>query len=166
MRVPSFWHFAGFTYRGRRKTVNLDVEVVDAPLDYNLLLGRSWSYAMTVVISSVFHIIMFPHKGKIVKIDQLTYFTSDPATIDSIQHVGKLTVPYQDIGVGLLKDFGLLGTFSFPTPYMSPPIANIHMITSSTTSFDDPWIVPSDSMLDSFHGAMPLSPFETAYQEV
>ena len=42
------------------KTVNLDVEVVDAPLDYNLLLGRSWSYAMTAVVSSIFLIIMFP----------------------------------------------------------------------------------------------------------
>ena len=31
------------------KIVNLNVEVVDAPLDYNLLLGHSWSYAMTVV---------------------------------------------------------------------------------------------------------------------
>ena len=27
------------------KTVSLDVEVVDAPLDYNLLLGQSWSYS-------------------------------------------------------------------------------------------------------------------------
>jgi hypothetical protein len=31
------------------KTITVDVEVVDAPLDYNLLLGRSWFYAMTVV---------------------------------------------------------------------------------------------------------------------
>jgi hypothetical protein len=36
------------------KTVTVDVEVVDAPLNYNLLLGRSWFYAMTVVASSVF----------------------------------------------------------------------------------------------------------------
>ena len=43
------------------KTVNLDVEVVDAPLDYNLLLGCSWSYAMTDIVSSVFRLIKFPH---------------------------------------------------------------------------------------------------------
>jgi hypothetical protein len=36
------------------KIVTIDVEVVDASLDYNLLLGRSWFYAMTVVSSSVF----------------------------------------------------------------------------------------------------------------
>ena len=44
------------------KMVNLDVEVFDAPLDYNLLLGRRWSDAMTTVVSSIFHLIMFPHK--------------------------------------------------------------------------------------------------------
>ena len=36
------------------KIVNLDVEVVDAPLYYNLLLCRSWTYAMTAVVSSFF----------------------------------------------------------------------------------------------------------------
>ena len=36
------------------KTVSIQVEVVDAPLDYNLLLGRNWFYAMTVVTSTVF----------------------------------------------------------------------------------------------------------------
>ena len=36
------------------KTVSIQVEVVDAPLDYNLLLGRNWFYAMTIVASTVF----------------------------------------------------------------------------------------------------------------
>jgi hypothetical protein len=36
------------------KTVTVDVEAVNAPLDYNLLLGRSWFYVMTVIASSVF----------------------------------------------------------------------------------------------------------------
>ena len=34
------------------KTMNVEVEVVDAPIDYNLLLGRSWTYAMEAVPSS------------------------------------------------------------------------------------------------------------------
>ena len=36
------------------KIVSIQVEVVDAPLDYNLLLGRNWVYAMTTVTSTVF----------------------------------------------------------------------------------------------------------------
>ena len=92
------------------------MEVVDAPLDYNLLLGRSWSYAMTAVVSSVFRLIKFPYQGNIVTIDQLTYFSSDPASTETIQHIGKVPIPYKDVGVGLIKDFCLLGTFSFPPP--------------------------------------------------
>ena len=51
------------------KTVNLDMEVVDDPIDYNLLLGCSWSYAMIAIISSVFQLILFPLDGKIVTVD-------------------------------------------------------------------------------------------------
>ena len=51
------------------KTVSIDMEVVDAPLDYNLLLGHSWFYAMIVVTSLVFHTLQFPHQGKIGTID-------------------------------------------------------------------------------------------------
>ena len=36
------------------KTMNVEVEVVDTPIDYNLLLGRSWTYAMEVFPSSYF----------------------------------------------------------------------------------------------------------------
>ena len=36
------------------KTVAIEVEVVDAPLDYNLLLGRNWMYSMQAIASSLF----------------------------------------------------------------------------------------------------------------
>jgi hypothetical protein len=36
------------------KTMCVEVEVVDAPLDYNLLLGRSWTYAMQAMVAIVF----------------------------------------------------------------------------------------------------------------
>jgi hypothetical protein len=51
------------------KTILIDIEVIDAPLDYNILFGRSYMYAMKAVASSVFQTIMFPHNGKIVTID-------------------------------------------------------------------------------------------------
>jgi hypothetical protein len=55
------------------KTVCVEVEVVDAPLNYNLLLGRSWTYAMQVVVATVFQVLLFPHEGQIVTIDQLSF---------------------------------------------------------------------------------------------
>ena len=36
------------------KIVTIEVEVVNASLDYNLLLGRSWFYPMRAVASTVY----------------------------------------------------------------------------------------------------------------
>jgi hypothetical protein len=46
------------------KMVEVDVEVVDVPLDYNLLLGCNWTYAMTVIISSSFTLFVFLMMGR------------------------------------------------------------------------------------------------------
>ena len=48
------------------KTIAIEVEVVDAPLDYNILLGRNWMYSMQAIASSLFRVICFPFNGKIV----------------------------------------------------------------------------------------------------
>jgi hypothetical protein len=37
----------------RGKTILIDIEVIDAPLDYNILFGRSYMYSMNVVASSM-----------------------------------------------------------------------------------------------------------------
>jgi hypothetical protein len=62
------------------KTVEVEVEVVDAPLDYNLLLGRNWTYAMIVVVLFIFCTLCFPHEGKIVAINQLSFAYPSPNT--------------------------------------------------------------------------------------
>ena len=59
------------------KTISIDIEVIGATLDYNLLLRHSWFYAMTAVASSIFRVIEIPHLGKIVTIDQLDFCTPD-----------------------------------------------------------------------------------------
>jgi len=51
------------------KTVHIDIEVIDALLDYNILLGRSYTYAMSAIVFTVFCKMCFPHEGKIVTID-------------------------------------------------------------------------------------------------
>lgn len=98
------------------KIVAIDIEVFDAQLDCNPFLGQSLTYAMVVVVSSYLRIIMFLHKGRIVKMDQSSYYTSDTNSSNSIPFVGKLATPYEEVGVGLLKDSSLMGTFTFPPP--------------------------------------------------
>ena len=42
------------------KMVLINLEVLDAQLDYNILLGRSYMYSMSAIASSVFRTMMFP----------------------------------------------------------------------------------------------------------
>jgi hypothetical protein len=107
--VPSFPVQLG------ENTVCVEVEVVDAFLNYNLLLGRSWTYAMQVVVATVFWILLFPHEGWITTIDQLSFSRPDPS-------LGASAVPMIDnpqpsvvnVGVGLFPSF--MGTFDYPPP--------------------------------------------------
>jgi hypothetical protein len=45
------------------KTVFIDVMVVQDPLDFSLLLGRDYVYAMKAIVSTLFCVISFPHDG-------------------------------------------------------------------------------------------------------
>jgi hypothetical protein len=62
------------------KTFNVEVEVFDTPLDYNLLLGCSWIDSMHAVLSTLFCVVRFPHQGKVVIVDQFSFFHSDART--------------------------------------------------------------------------------------
>jgi hypothetical protein len=158
------------------KTVCIEVEVVDVPLDYNLLLGRSWTYAMQAVVATDFWVLLFPHEGWIVTINQLYFSRPDPA-------LGASTVPMIDnpqpgfinVGFGLCPS--LMGTFDYPPPHGDIKfISNHHKVeifqvsSFHTTYFEDPWILPSPStMMDETRHpgmSMPLSAAEVAYSLV
>jgi hypothetical protein len=112
------------------RSITVDVEVVDAPLDYNLLLGISWFYAINFIASSMFRFVQFPHQGKIVTVDQLDFCMTDAyaPTTNNIPFLGDHTITYESIGVGLLKYSSLIGTFTTPLPSNTQHIATIDMI--------------------------------------
>jgi hypothetical protein len=64
------------------KTVFIDVMVVQDPLDFALLLGRDYVYAMKAIVSTLFCVISFPHDGRVVIVDQLSFI--DPDWISSL----------------------------------------------------------------------------------
>ena len=74
------------------KTICIDVMVVQGPLDFNMLLGCDYVYAMKAVVSTLFRFMHFPHDGKIVTIDQLSFVTHDHRMIPSNQTA--LNVPH------------------------------------------------------------------------
>jgi hypothetical protein len=59
------------------KIVFIDVMVVQDPLDFALLLGRDYVYAMKAIVSTLFRVISFPHNGRMVAIDQLSFIGPD-----------------------------------------------------------------------------------------
>jgi hypothetical protein len=151
--------------------LSLLIEVVDAILDYNLLIGRSSFYAMTVVASSIFRCVQFPHQGKIVTIDQLDFCTTDaraPAT-NNIPFLGDHKIMYERVGVGLLKDSSLMGTFPTPLPLTTHHISTVDMISTvayQSLESSDPWIVPSPLEFDALGDTVPFSPAETSYVSI
>jgi hypothetical protein len=151
------------------KMVNVEVEVFDAPLDYNLLLGRSWIDSMRAVVSTLFCIVCFPHQGKVVTVDQLAFFNSDTRT-NNVPFIAKTPPGYENVGVGLLKDSTLMGTFPIPPPDVPPPlVASINMISTSvheTPMSSDPWIVPTPGDYLHYDDQMPLSLVESTYQAI
>jgi hypothetical protein len=151
------------------KTVQVEVEVLDAPLDYNLLLGRRWIDSMCAVVSTLFHVVHFPHQGKVITIDQLAFFNSD-MHIGNISFIAKTPPGYNNIGVGLLKDSSLMGTFPIPPPDV--PHSSVTSINIISTSIHrnpvshDPWMVldPYDHL--RYGDVMPLSPVKSSYQVI
>jgi hypothetical protein len=75
------------------KTVFIDVMVVRDPLDFSLLLGRDYVYAMKALVSTLFHVISFPHDGRIVTIDQLSFIGPDWVTSLSGSYMQTVSPP-------------------------------------------------------------------------
>jgi hypothetical protein len=131
---------------------------------------------MQAVVAIVFQVLLFPHGGRIVTIDQLSFSRPD---LD----LGASTVPMIDnpqasvinVGVGLCPS--LMGTFNYPPPHGDVKFISTHykaeifqVSSFRTTYFEDPWILPSPSatMDETGHSgmSMPLSVTEVAYSLV
>ena len=51
------------------KTVLVDFMVIEDPLDFNMLLGCDYVYAMKVVVSTLFRVMHFPRNESIVTVN-------------------------------------------------------------------------------------------------
>jgi hypothetical protein len=154
----------------------VEVEVVNSPLDYNLLLGHSSTYAMQAVVATVFSVLLFPHEGWIVTIDQLSFSRPDPDLGEStVLMIDNPQPGVVNVGVGLCPY--LMGTFDYP-PLQGDIkfLSNHHKVDIFKVSLfrmtylEDPWILPSPlAMMDETGNlgmSMPFSIAEVAYSLV
>ena len=70
--------------------MSVEVEVIDASLDCNLILWISWTYAMSTIASAVLRVVVFPHEWKLVTVDQLSF------TRKGCMETNESTVPLVD----------------------------------------------------------------------
>ena len=117
-------YLASFPITLHGKTVTVDIEVIDRKLNYNLLLGRSWTYAMMTIISTIIRIIQFSLDGKVITVDQFSFCTPDYSPLPSgfVPIVGGGTDSYVSLGTGLLKASSLMGFLSLQLPKVSKSV--------------------------------------------
>jgi hypothetical protein len=87
-------------------------------------------------------------------------------TTNNIPLLGDHKITYESVGVGLLKDSSLMGTFPTPLPPTTHHIATIDMISTAayqSLESSDAWIVPRPLEFDALGDTVPLSPAETSY---
>jgi hypothetical protein len=167
---------SAFPFQLSGNIVEVEVEVVDATLNYNLLLGLNWTYSMVVFVSSVFRTLCFPHEGEIVTINQLSFMYSSPnASVgSSIPVIDNSQPTIENINVKMYSS--LMGTFHFSAPihhiyFMSSRSALVVRSIPFRTSYcSDPWILPSptSSSEGQLHAVMdmPLLAVDITYQVV
>jgi hypothetical protein len=158
------------------KTMCIEVEVVDASLDYNILLERSWTYAMKAMVATVFWVLLFPHEDRIVTIDQLSFSRSDLSLgVSAVLMIDNPQPGIVNVGVGLCPS--LMVTFDYSPPqYDVKFISDHHKVDIFKVSlffmtyFTDPWILPSPLATMEGTGnlgmSMPLLVAEVAYSLV
>jgi hypothetical protein len=124
---------------------------------------------MHVVVSTLFCVIRFPHQGKFVTVDQLSFFNSDSRT-SNVPFFAKTPPGYENVGVGLLKDLSLMCMFPIPLPNIPTPfVTSINMISTTVGEIPesyDPWIIPSSDDFLRYDDRIPISLVELAYHAI
>jgi hypothetical protein len=135
------------------------------------LLVDSCFFKMTVVVSSVFWVLHFPHQEKIVTIDQLVFFTLDFRSNASynIPFFTDSHGSYMSFGAGMFKDSSLIEYFPFPPP--SSTLVNylfnmIYLFTNGSLRSSDPWVVPHPEENENYGDSMPLTMVDIFYQVI
>jgi hypothetical protein len=145
------------------KNVFIDVMVVQDSLDFSLLLGRDYVYAMKAIVSTLFRVISFPHDGRVVTVDQLSFI--DPAWIASLNGSCMQTVsPPPQVNYVALSP--MASTSDDLDPVVDMVISSIGVLESDLltpiatldmVSFQSMFLPSSEDFLDAMTEFCPLT---------
>jgi hypothetical protein len=143
--------------------------VVHNPLDFYFLLVRYYVYTMKSIVSTLFHVISFPHDGRIVTIDQISVFCPD-LTINSmislkgsymqtvsplphVNYVALYSMPFtaNDNDLDLVVDM-VISSVGLLEPNLLTPIVTLNMC-----SFQSMFLPSSEDLLEAMTKFCPLT---------
>ena len=95
--------------------MSIKVKVVDAPLNYNLLLGQNWIYATKAVMYSILCDIFFPFEDHIVTIEQMSFDNSSSNALSgsTILDIDNSQPTTENVGVGMYPSTVVDGNFQY-----------------------------------------------------
>ena len=116
---------------------------------------------MSAIASAVFWVVVFPHEGKLVTVDQLNFtrkchMESNESTIPLVDQVKPIA---ESLGAGMYAS--LMGTFDLPTPINYIGSTSVGKSIATVVDRTDPWVLPTHHEPE-----VPLSIVEVAYQAI
>jgi hypothetical protein len=153
------------------KTVFIDVMVVRDPLYFALLLGQDYVYSMKAIVSTLFHVIYFPHDGRMVTIDQLSFIGPDwitslngsyVMTVSPLPHVNYVVVSPMTSNpddLDLVVDM-VISSVGLLEPDLLTPVTTLNMC-----SFLSHFLPSSEDLLEAMTKFCPLTwcPFRALF---
>ena len=126
-----------------------------------LFLGRSWTYAMSGIASVVFRVVVFPHEGKLVTVDQLSFTQKGRMETNesTIPLVDQVRLASESSGARMYAS--LMGTFDLLAPINYIGSTSVGKSIATVVDRTDPWVLPSHH-----EPKVPLSAVEVAYQAI
>ena len=116
---------------------------------------------MSVIASVVLWVVVFPHEGKLVDVNQLNFtrkgrMETNESTMPLVDQI-KLTS--ESLGAGMYAS--LMGTFDFPAPINYSGSTSVGKSIATIVDRTGPWVLPS-----RHEPEVPLSTTEVAYQAI
>jgi hypothetical protein len=145
------------------KTIFIYVMVVRDPMDFALLLGRDYVYAMKDIVSTLFHGISFPHNGIIVTINQLAFIGPDEITSLNGSYMQTVSPPPHVNYVALTSmtstsnDLDLVVDMVISLVGILDPVLLTPVVALDMCSFQSDYLPSSEDLLESMTAFCPLT---------
>jgi hypothetical protein len=133
------------------------------PQVVSLLLGRDYVCAMKAIVSTLFHVIYFPHDGRVVTVDQLSFIDHDWIASLNGSYMQTVSPPPQVNYVALSP---MYSTFDDLDPIVNMVISSIGLLehdlftpitTLNMMSFQSVFLPSSEDLLEAMAEFFPLT---------